>query len=79
MPVDIQEELSTIRSRLLEEATVAGKYGTGAWAFFRSAMDEFSQKGMRNRIFLVFCAFTLSNLSGASGMFDLQFSFRKLI
>lgn len=72
---DIQEELSAIRSRLLEEAAVAGKYGTGSWALFRGAMDEVSQKGMRNRIFLVFCAFSLANLSGASGMFDLQFSF----
>ncbi|KFY27362.1 hypothetical protein V491_00933 [Pseudogymnoascus sp. VKM F-3775] len=64
----IQEELSAIRSRLLEEAAVAGKYGTGSWGFFRGAIDEFSQKGMRNRIFLVFCAFSLANLSGASAI-----------
>ena len=51
-----------------EEASVASKYGQGPWAFFRGAMDEFSHRGMRNRVFLVFCAFALNNLSGASGM-----------
>lgn len=71
LPVDhpyLQQEIQLIQNRLNEEASVASKYGQGPWAFFRGAMDEFSRRGMRNRVFLVFCAFALNNLSGASGM-----------
>lgn len=57
-----------MRNRLAEETVISEKYGHGAWAHFRGAMAEFSRKGMRNRIFLVFCAFTLNNLSGASAI-----------
>lgn len=70
LPVDhpyVQQEIQNIQNRLNEEASVASKYGQGSWAFFRGAMDEFSRRGMRNRVFLVFCAFALNNLSGASG------------
>lgn len=70
LPVEhpyLQQEIRLIQNRLNEEAGVASKYGTGSWAFFRGAMDEFSRPGMRNRVFLVFCAFALQNLSGASG------------
>lgn len=63
----LQQEIQLIQSRLNEEAGVARKYGIGPWAFFRGAMDDFSRRGMRNRVFLVFCAFALANLSGASG------------
>lgn len=69
LPVEhpyLQQEIQLIQDRLNEEAGVASKYGTGSWAFFRGAMDEFSRPGMRNRD-LVFCAFALQNLSGASG------------
>lgn len=71
LPVEhpyLQQEVQLIQNRLNEEASVASKYGLGSWAFFRGAMDEFSRRGMRNRVFLVFCAFALNNLSGASGM-----------
>jgi MFS family permease len=71
LPVEhpyLQQEIQLIQNRLNEEASVASKYGLGSWAFFRGAMDEFSRRGMRNRVFLVFCAFALNNLSGASGM-----------
>ena len=64
---DIQEELQMLRLRLDEEAAVASRYGSGPYALFRGAMHEFSQKGMRNRVLVVFCAFTLQNLSGAAG------------
>jgi hypothetical protein len=64
----VQEDIAAMRNRLTEEATIAAKYGSGSWAFFRGAMAEFSRKGMRNRIFLVFCSFTLANLSGASAI-----------
>lgn len=70
LPVEhpyVQQEIQLIQNRLNEEAGVASKYGTGAWAFLRGAMDEFSRRGMRNRVFLVFCAFALANVSGASG------------
>jgi hypothetical protein len=30
-------------------------------------MDEFCRKGMRNRVYLILCIFTLGNLSGAAG------------
>ncbi|KAF3389162.1 Quinate permease [Penicillium rolfsii] len=64
----LQQEIQLIQNRLNEEASVASKYGLGSWAFFRGAMDEFSRRGMRNRVFLVFCAFALNNLSGASAI-----------
>ena len=64
----VQEDIAMIRNRLAEEASIATTYGSGSWAFFRGAMAEFSRKGMRNRVFLVFCAFTLANLSGASAI-----------
>ena len=56
-----------IRIRLSEEAVIAGRYGTGPWAFFRGALYELSRKGMWNRVLLVFCSFTLQNMSGAAG------------
>jgi hypothetical protein len=65
-----------MRIRLDEEATIARQYGTGTWAFFRGAMDEFCRKGMRNRVFLILCIFTLGNLSGAAGKHQTS---RKLI
>ncbi|KAI1078295.1 general substrate transporter [Whalleya microplaca] len=64
----VQEDILAIQNRLNEEASIASKFGTGRWAFFRGAAKELSQKGMRNRVFLVFCAFTLANLSGASAI-----------
>lgn len=57
-----------IRSRLAEEAAIAGSYGTGPWAFFRGAMHEFSRQGMRNRVILVACSFALQNMSGAAAI-----------
>ncbi|KAJ5621645.1 hypothetical protein N7528_006428 [Penicillium herquei] len=71
LPVEdpyIQQDIYLIQNRLNEEASVASKYGTGSWAFFRGALDEFSRKGMRSRVFLVFCAFTLQNFSGAAAI-----------
>lgn len=59
-----------IRSRLADEAIIAGKYGSGSWAFFRGALYELSRKGMWNRVLLVFCSFALQNMSGAAGKFD---------
>ncbi|KAI8622974.1 general substrate transporter [Xylariaceae sp. FL1651] len=64
----IQEELRHIRLRLDEEAALTANYGTGAWAFFRGGLHELSQKGMRNRVALVFWAFTLTQLSGAAAI-----------
>lgn len=66
--VDIQEDLEMIRSRLADEFRIAEKYGTGSWALFRGILYELSQKGMRNRLFLVFCAFALQNMSGAAAI-----------
>lgn len=51
----------------MEEADIAGRYGTGPWALFRGALYELSRKGMRNRVILVFCSFALQNMSGAAG------------
>lgn len=51
----------------MEEADIAGRYGTGSWALFRGALYELSRKGMRNRVILVFCSFALQNMSGAAG------------
>lgn len=56
-----------MQERLDGEAEISRKYGTGLWAYFRGALAEFSKKGMRNRVALVFCSFTLQNLSGAAG------------
>jgi hypothetical protein len=57
-----------MKERLDGEAAIAAKFGSGLWGYFRGAMHEFSKKGMRNRVALVFCAFALQNLSGAAGM-----------
>jgi hypothetical protein len=67
MLADIQEEMVMLKARLEEEATIASGYGQGAYALFRGAMHEFSQKGMRIRVLVITCAFTLQNLSGAAG------------
>lgn len=64
----IQEEVQMMRDRLAEEAAVAGKYGTGAWSFFRGALSELSRKGMRNRVLLIFCGFALQNFGGAGAI-----------
>lgn len=56
-----------IRGRLADEASIASRYGTGSWAFFRGALNEFSRKGMKNRVALIICAFILQNMSGAAG------------
>ena len=64
---DIKEELATMKERLDDEAAIAAKFGGGLSGYFRGSMHEFSKKGMRNRVALVFCAFALQNLSGAAG------------
>ncbi|KAK5056758.1 hypothetical protein LTR84_012290 [Exophiala bonariae] len=64
----IKEELATIQERLDDEAAITSKYGSGLWGYFRGALHEFSKKGMRNRVGLVFCAFALQNLSGAAAI-----------
>ncbi|KAI0157837.1 MFS quinate transporter QutD [Xylariaceae sp. FL1272] len=64
----IQEELQQIQGRLEEEAAIASRYGTGTWAFFRGALSELLQPGMRNRVMLVFWAFTLTQFSGAAAI-----------
>lgn len=61
-----------MRERLDGEAAVAANFGTGFGAYLRGAFHEFGKKGMRNRVFLVFCAFTLQNLSGAAGMYTID-------
>ncbi|RYP15899.1 hypothetical protein DL765_005433 [Monosporascus sp. GIB2] len=71
LPVDhpyVQEDIRAIESRLAEEASISAAYGSGPWAFYRGAMKQFSQKGMRNRLVLVFCAFALQNVSGAAAI-----------
>ncbi|RYP06514.1 hypothetical protein DL764_003108 [Monosporascus ibericus] len=71
LPVDhpyVQEDIRAIQSRLAEEASISAAYGSGLWAFYRGAMKQFSQKGMRNRLVLVFCAFALQNVSGAAAI-----------
>ncbi|OJJ43196.1 hypothetical protein ASPZODRAFT_146216 [Penicilliopsis zonata CBS 506.65] len=72
LPVDhpyMQQELNMIQSRLDEEAAIADAYGSrGWWAYMRGAIHEFSRPGMRNRIVLVVCAFTLNNMSGAAAI-----------
>lgn len=57
-----------LRQRLAEEAAVAKNYGQGPYALFRGAMHEFAQPGMRIRVFFIFCAFSLQNLSGAAAI-----------
>ena len=64
----VQEDIAMMRNRLADEAAIAATYGSGVWAYIRGSLAELSRKGMRNRVFLVFCAFTLANLSGASAM-----------
>ncbi|KEF51462.1 uncharacterized protein A1O9_12379 [Exophiala aquamarina CBS 119918] len=64
----IKEELATMKERLDGEAVIAAKFGGGLYGYFRGAMHEFSKKGMRNRVGLVFCAFALQNLSGAAAI-----------
>jgi MFS family permease len=68
LALDLQQEVDQIRTRLAEERLVSSEYGAGSWAFIRGALSELSRKGMRNRVFLVFCAFTLQNMSGAAGL-----------
>lgn len=58
-----------MQERLDNEADLASSYGTGFGAYLRGAFKELSLPGMRNRVLLVFCAFTLQNLSGAAGLF----------
>lgn len=64
----VQEDLAAIEKRLGDEENISAAYGTGSYAFFRGAMKDFSRKGMRNRLFLVACSFTLQNLSGAAAI-----------
>ncbi|KAA8644429.1 uncharacterized protein ATNIH1004_008633 [Aspergillus tanneri] len=64
----VQEELEMARNRLVEESKIARNYGHGAWALFRGTLFELSRPGMRNRVLLVFCAFTLQNMSGAAAI-----------
>lgn len=64
---DIQEDIQMIRSRLIEENMISSRYGTGPIAYIRGALYELSRKGMWNRVVLVFCSFTLQNMSGAAG------------
>lgn len=63
----LQEELGAIQVRLEEEAVIARGYGTGFYAYCRGALKELSMRGMRNRVWWIWCAFTLQNLSGAAG------------
>jgi hypothetical protein len=70
LPVDheyVQEEVHMIQMKLHEESSIAEKFGNGRWAFFRGACAEFSRKGMRNRVWLVWWSFVLNNYSGAAG------------
>ena len=64
----VQEDVLMLQNRLAEEASIAQTFGTGRWAFFRGAMSEFSRRGMRNRVLLVLCSFTLQNMSGAAAI-----------
>lgn len=57
-----------MQNRLNEEAAIAARYGNGSFAFIRGCLNELSRPGMRNRVLLVFCAFALQNLSGASAI-----------
>ncbi|KAI1259327.1 general substrate transporter [Xylariaceae sp. FL1019] len=64
----ILDELQQIQGRLEEEAVLASRYGTGAWALFRGGLAVLMQPGMRNRVALVFWAFTLTQFSGAAAI-----------
>ncbi|KAL4987383.1 general substrate transporter [Aspergillus falconensis] len=64
----VQDDIEMIRTRLLEEAHIAERYGQGWWAYIRGALFELSRHGMRNRVLLVFCAFALQNMSGAAAI-----------
>lgn len=66
--IDIQEDLDLIRSRLADELKIAGRYGTGPWAMFKGVIAELARKGMRNRLLLIVCAFSLQNMSGAAAI-----------
>ncbi|KAG9698313.1 general substrate transporter, partial [Aureobasidium melanogenum] len=71
LPVEheyLQEDVQDMQSRLDEEAAIAARYGRGSLAFIRGCLNELSRSGMRNRVLLVFCAFALQNLSGASAI-----------
>lgn len=65
----MQEEVDMIRARLADEASVAAGYGDGFFAYIRGSLFELSRKGMWNRLLLVFCSFSLQNMSGAAGKF----------
>ncbi|KAL4803344.1 general substrate transporter [Aspergillus unguis] len=64
----VQEDIAMIRVRLQDEARIADKYGQGWWAYIRGALYELSRRGMWNRVLLVFCAFSLQNMSGAAAI-----------
>ncbi|KAL4994631.1 general substrate transporter [Aspergillus recurvatus] len=64
----VQDDIEMIRTRLLEEARIAERYGAGWWAYIRGALFELSRHGMWNRVLLVFCAFALQNMSGAAAI-----------
>ncbi|PNS17048.1 Hexose transporter 2 [Sphaceloma murrayae] len=64
----VQEELATMQERLDGERAISAKHGTGLMAYIKGAFEEFSKKGMRNRVLLVLCAFSLQNLSGAAAI-----------
>ncbi|KAI4726155.1 MFS quinate transporter QutD [Aureobasidium sp. EXF-10728] len=71
LPVEheyLQEDVQDMQNRLNEEAAIAARYGNGSFAFIRGCLNELSRPGMRNRVLLVFCAFALQNLSGASAI-----------
>ena len=71
LPVEhpyVQEDIATIESRLQEEASLSAAYGSGPLAFYRGALKQFCQRGMRNRVLLVFLAFALQNMSGAAAI-----------
>lgn len=71
LPVDhvyVQEDIATLESRIQEEASLSAAYGTGTLAFYRGALKQFCQRGMRNRVLLVFLAFALQNMSGAAAI-----------
>lgn len=66
-----------MQSRLNEEAAIARRYGSGRKAFLWGSLNELCRKGMRNRAFLVFCAFALQNMSGAAGKLTGQASLER--
>jgi hypothetical protein len=68
MASDLLEDVREMRCRLDEEAAISARYGIGSFAFIRGAINELSRPGMRNRVLLVFCAFALQNVSGASAI-----------